>query len=46
VYVHREANMAANVMAKQALFGKEDRFWLEDIPFCISHIVCREQLFP
>ncbi|XP_062174656.1 uncharacterized protein LOC133879872 [Alnus glutinosa] len=46
VHVHREANMAAHVLAKHAPIGKEDSCWLEDIPLCISHIVCWEQLFP
>jgi len=42
IHTHREANMAAHMMAKHTLICKEDGCWPEDIPVCISQIVCRE----
>ena len=38
-FVPRLANMVAHCLAKFALSCDEDRFWLEDDPPCVSHIV-------
>jgi hypothetical protein len=46
VFVPRECNSAAHVLANEAVANNVDSVWLEDIPRSISGIVIREQVVP
>ncbi|XP_041011337.1 uncharacterized protein LOC121255120 [Juglans microcarpa x Juglans regia] len=41
-HIRRDANMAAHLLAKDALNSVEDSFSLENFPSCIEHIICKE----
>ncbi|XWS32878.1 hypothetical protein CRYUN_Cryun22dG0028300 [Craigia yunnanensis] len=38
-HISREANMATHCLAGSALNSYEDRYWIEDCPYCIISIV-------
>jgi ribonuclease HI len=42
-HVRREANGAAHGLAKEAIRSGMDKVWMEEIPHCISNIVCLER---
>jgi ribonuclease HI len=46
IHVKREANSAAHVLAKTAVFYVRDSIWLEETPPPVSDIVLRESLGP
>jgi hypothetical protein len=46
VYIPRELNSAAHVLAKEASSHCLDHVWLEETPYSISDIVLREHVSP
>lgn len=46
VHASRDCNTVAHMLAKEALDHYEDMCWLEEIPDCIGHVICRECIDP
>ena len=35
-FIHRQGNQVAHLLANNALFLRENRYWMEEFPSCIS----------